>query len=256
MDAEFIMMGMEVNFTWRNKILELVVPLAMSASIIYFAIGNVYSSGNAIKILQIICFCVQMSFLTAVANLGYICCAALGLRFACISKELKVIILLYLQICEYFYDFQNIARNSQVKCDQAWVVCKRKRSQFSTLKSCFVKLANASARLNKTMEIFWLLDVLQLTVNTITALGRIITADTEQQKGKNWNQFLVATLSITRLLLLSFICGDTSDKVRLPYFALQSLYFAISQATGVAESLAAALHSTADAEEKTEVCVT
>ena len=63
------------------------------------------------------------------------------------------------------------------------------------------------------MEYFWLLDVFYLTVNTITALARLITADTEEQKGKNLNQLLVAALSITRFLLLAYICGDTCEKV-------------------------------------------
>jgi hypothetical protein len=76
-----------------------------------------------------------------------------------------------------------------------------------------VKLANASSRVNQTMEYFWLLDVFYLTVNTITALARLITADTEEQKGKNLNQLLVAALSITRFLLFAFICGDTCEKV-------------------------------------------
>jgi len=76
-----------------------------------------------------------------------------------------------------------------------------------------VKLANASSRVNQMMEYFWLLDVFYLTVNTITALARLITADTEEQKGKNLNQLLVAALSITRFLLLAYICGDTCEKV-------------------------------------------
>jgi hypothetical protein len=115
-----------------------------------------------------------------------------------------------------------------MKFKQAWVLCKRSSSKVATLKSCFIKLADAMSRINKSMEVFWLLDVSQLTVNTITGLGRIITADTEAQKGKNWNQFLVTALCVTRLLILAFVCGDTSEKVRLQVLAMwksENLYF-------------------------------
>ena len=90
MDAEFIMLGMQIKFPWRIKLLELVIPFGITVSALYFWIGNVYKSGNAIKILQVICVCIQMCFLTAVAHLGYLCCAELGIRFACISEELRV----------------------------------------------------------------------------------------------------------------------------------------------------------------------
>jgi len=89
-DAEFIMMGMQVKRPWRFKLLELVIPFGITVSALYFWISNVYKSGNAIKILQVICVCIQMCFLTAVAHLGYLCCAELGIRFACISEELRV----------------------------------------------------------------------------------------------------------------------------------------------------------------------
>jgi hypothetical protein len=86
-------MGMQVKFPWRFKLLELVIPFGITASALYFWISNVYKSGNAIKILQVLCACIQMCFLTAVANLGYLCCTELGIRFACISEELRVEIL-------------------------------------------------------------------------------------------------------------------------------------------------------------------
>jgi hypothetical protein len=63
------------------------------------------------------------------------------------------------------------------------------------------------------MDHFWLLEVLYLTVNTITALARLLTADTEEQISKNWNQLLIVAFSATRFLLLAFICGDTCEKV-------------------------------------------
>lgn len=85
------MMGIQVKVPWRYKILELVIPVGIFASAGYFWIGNVYNSGYAIKILQVTCFCIQLCLLIAVANVGYICCTDLGIRFACISEELRVI---------------------------------------------------------------------------------------------------------------------------------------------------------------------
>lgn len=84
------MIGGIVKIPHRMKALELVILLGTCVPALYFWLSDVCNSGSAIKILQVMCLCIQMCFLTAVANLVLICCAELGIRFSSISEELRV----------------------------------------------------------------------------------------------------------------------------------------------------------------------
>lgn len=94
---------------------------------------------------------------------------------------------------------------------KAWIPMKSVIS-VRVLRNCFLKLANAISYLNKVFDKFWLIDTMQLMVTTVSTLANLAISDEIFNKN-NLLGFIIAALSIVRLLLLSIFCGDMSAEV-------------------------------------------
>lgn len=99
----------------------------------------------------------------------------------------------------------------QMVFKKAWMT-RESATSIRVLRHCFVQLSDAIFNLNSTFDKFWLMDTLQLTVTTVSTLGRIALSE-EKLNVKNLPAYIMATITISRLLLLSIFCGDVSDEV-------------------------------------------
>lgn len=183
----------------------------------YYFSGATRSS--LLRNLQAAAICSQIFFLASIAHLGYICCSDLQYRFRCINKEiykLQEVCHEHLYIgkvhCSYIYStMQRSEMHQKIMFKKAWMT-KESEVSVRVLRHCFEKLANAISYVNTTFDKFWFMDTLQLTVTTVSTLGRIAISS-EMFSKSNIPTALIAAATIVRLLLLSIFCGDVTDEV-------------------------------------------